>query len=326
VIDRRNFIGTLAGGLLASPFTTFAQQPTKLPRIGILGNEAGGGTAWEGFRQGMRDLGYVDGRNVTMDWRWAEGRTDRFPALALELVQLKVDIIVASGTQAIRAAKDATSTIPIVMAVSAYPDKIGLVQGLARPGGNVTGLSNVSPDLMGKRLELLKEIAPKVSRVAVLWNPASPVEPNGFRAVQSAGAASGLAIQSIGVGTADDYTAAFATVTDSRADALYAFANPVNSKFRQLILDFAAKSRLPDNYEDRAWIESGGLLSYGPSFTDMYRRAATYVDKILKGAKPADLPVEQPIKFELLINPRTAKALGLTIPKSMLERGGEIIY
>ncbi len=324
MIDRRNFIGALAGGILASPFTTLAQQPTKLSRIGILGNESKG-TAWDSFRQGMRDLGYVDGRNVTLDWRWAEGRTDRFPALALELVQLKVDIIVASGTQAIRAAKDATSTTPIVMAVSAFPDKIGLVESLARPGGNVTGLSNVSPDLMGKRFELLKEIAPKVSHLAVLWNPASPVEPNGFRAVQAAGHATGLEILSIGVGTPDDYTAAFATVISGRADALYAFANPVNYKFRQLIVDFAAKSRLPDIYEDRAWIESGGLLSYGPSFNDMYRRAATYVDKILKGAKPADLPIEQPIKFELLINPKTAKALDLTIPKSMLERGGELV-
>src|SRR4051812_32703079 len=164
-MDRRMFIGTLAGGLVPSTFTTFAQQPAEVRRIGILGNDPGA-IAWEGFRQGMRDLGYVDGRNVVMDWRWVEGRSDRFPALALELVQLKVDIIVAEGTQAIRAAKDATSTIPIVMAVSAYPDKIGLVDSLARPGGNVTGLSNVSPDLMGKRLELLKEIAPNVSRVA----------------------------------------------------------------------------------------------------------------------------------------------------------------
>ena len=188
MIDRRTFIGTLAGGLLASPFITFAQQPTKLPRIGVLGNEDS--PPWEGFRQGLRELGYVDGRNVTMEWRWSEGRTDRLPALALELVQLKVDIIVASGTQAIRAAKEATSTIPIVMAVSAYPDKIGLVESLARPGGNVTGLSNVAPELMGKRFQLLKEIAPKVSRVAVLWNPASPVEPLGFRDMLAAAAAS----------------------------------------------------------------------------------------------------------------------------------------
>ncbi|MET0165331.1 MAG: ABC transporter substrate-binding protein [Vicinamibacterales bacterium] len=323
MIDRRMFIGTLAGGLLASPFTTLAQQPTKVPRIGILGNEDG--PIWDGFRQGMRDLGYVDGRNVAMDWRWAEGRSDRWPALASELVLLKVDIIVASGTQPTRAVKDVTSTIPIVMSLSAYPDKIGLVESLARPGGNVTGLSNVSPDLMGKRFELLKEIAPKVSRVAVLWNPTSPVEPLGFRAVQAAGVATGLDIKSIEVRTPDDYVAAFAAVTASRADALYAFTNVANFKFRQSIVDFALKSRLPDIYEDRPFVESGGLLSYGPSLADMYRRAASYVDKILKGAKPADLPVEQPTKFDLFINPKTAKALGLTIPQSMLARGGELI-
>jgi putative ABC transport system substrate-binding protein len=323
VIDRRRFIGKLAGSLLALPFVTFAQLPTKVPRVGVLGNTDS--PVWEGLRQGMRELGYIDGRNVTMEWRWLEGRTDRLPAQALELVQLNVDIIVATSTQSVRAAMQATSRTPIVMGLSAYPDKIGLVESLARPGGNVTGLSNVSPDLMGKRFELLKEIAPKISRVAVLWNPASPVEPNGFRAVQAAGAATGLEIRSIEVGKPDDYTAAFATVTGNRADALYAFANPVNSKFRQLIVDFASKSRLPDIYEDRPYIESGGLLSYGPSFNDMFRRAAAYVDKILKGVKPADLPVEQPIKFELLINPRTAKALGLTIPKSMLDRGGELV-
>jgi putative ABC transport system substrate-binding protein len=316
VIDRRTFIGTLAGGLLASPFTTFAQQPTRLPRIGILGNEDS--APWEGFRQGMRDLGYTDGRSVTMESRWSEGKTERLPALAIELVQLKVDVIVASSTQAVRSAKQATSTIPIVMAVSSYPDKIGLVDSLARPGGNVTGLSNVAPDLIGKRFQLLKDIAPKVSRVAVLWNPASPVEPLGFRETLGAGAAAGLEIQSIEVRTPDDYAVGFATVTGSRADALHAFGNPVNFKNRQLISDFALKSRLPSIYDERLFVESGGLLSYGPSLIDLFRRAATYVDKILKGAKPADLPVEQPTKFEMLINLKSAKALGLTIPQSLL--------
>ena len=323
MIDRRTFMSTLAGGLLASPFTTFAQQPTKLPRIGILGNEDS--PPWQGFRQGLRDLGYVDGRNVTMEWRWSEGKTERLPALAIELVQLKVDVIVASGTQAVRAAKQATSTIPIVMAVSSYPDKIGLVESLARPGGNVTGLSNVGPELMGKKLELLKEIAPKVSRVAVLWNPASPVEPLAFREMVAAAAVAGAEIQSIEVRTPDDYAAAFATVTGSRADAVYALGNPVNFKNRQLITDFALKSRLPSIYDERLFVESGGLLSYAPSFTDLFRRAATYLDKILKGAKPADLPVEQPTKFELVINLKTAKALGLTIPQSLLLRADEVI-
>ena len=323
MIDRRTFIGTLAGGLLASPFTTFAQQPTKLPRIGILGNEDT--QPWQGFRQGLRDFGYVDGRNVTIESRWSEGKTERLPALAIELVQLKVDVIVASSTQAVRAAKQATSTIPIVMAVSSYPDKIGLVESLARPGANVTGLSNVASEVGGKRLQLLREIAPKVSRVAVLWNPASPVEPLGYREMQAAAAAAGVEIQSIEVRTPDDYSAAFASVTGNRADALYAFGNPVNFKNRQLIADFASKSRLPSIYEERLFVESGGLLSYAPSFTDLFRRASTYVDKILKGAKPADLPVEQPTKFELVINLKTAKVLGLTIPPSLLLRADDVI-
>jgi putative ABC transport system substrate-binding protein len=322
VIDRRTFIGTLAGGLLGSPFTALAQQSSKLARIGIIANEDG--PTWEGFRQGMRDLGYVDGRNVTMEWRWLEGKTDRLPAYALELVQLKVDVIVAASTQTIRAAKEATGSIPIVMAISAYPDKIGLVESLARPGGNVTGLSNVSPDLAGKRIQLLKEIAPKVARMAVLWNPASPVEPLGFRD-ELAAAAGAVEIQSIEVRTPDDYAAAFAKVTASGADAVHVFANPVNYYNRQRIADFALKSRLPGIYEDRRFVESGGLFSYGASFNDLCRRAATYVDKILKGAKPADLPVEQPVKFELVINGKTARTLGLTIPQSLLLRDAEVI-
>jgi putative tryptophan/tyrosine transport system substrate-binding protein len=323
MIGRRTFLGTLAGGLLVSPFTNLAQQPAKVPRIGILGNLDT--PDWEGLRQGLRVLGYVDTRNVTMDWRFSEGKTERLPALAIELVQLKVDILVASGTQAIRAAKEATSTIPIVMAVAAFPDKIGLVESLARPGGNVTGLTNFGPELIGKRLELLKEIAPKVTRVALMWNPASPVEPHGFRETLAAAPMAGVEIQSIEVRTPDDHAAAFATVAASRADALYAFGNPVNFTNRQLIADFALKSRIPSLYEERQFIESGGLLSYAPSYTDMCRRAATYVDKILKGAKPADLPVEQPTKFELVINLKTAKALGLTVPQSLLLRADEVI-
>ena len=318
MIDRRAFMSALAGGLLASPITTFAQQPTKLPRIGILGNLDT--PDWEGLRQGLKELGYVDGRNVTMEWRWSEGRTDRLPALAIELVQLKVDVIVAPGTQAIGAAKQATSTIPIVMATSAYPDKIGFVESLARPGGNVTGLSNFAPQLIGKRLELLKEIAPKVTRVAVLWNPENAVEPHGFRDTLAAAPMAGVEIQSIEVRTPDDHAAAFKTVAASRADALYAYGNPTNYTNIHLIADFALKSRLPSMYEGRQFVESGGLLSYAASLTDMCRRAATYVDKILKGAKPADLPIEQPTKFELVINSKTAKALGLTIPQTLLLR------
>ena len=323
MIDRRAFVGTLSSGLLASSYATFAQQPTKLYRIGVLGGNDG--APWQAFARGLRELGYVEGRNVTLEWRFSEGRTDRFPALADELVQSKMDIIVAGGTQAVRAAKEATSTIPIVMAVSAYPDKIGLVDSLARPGGNVTGLSNVSPELMGKRFQLLKEIAPKVSRVAILWNPASPVEPNGFRETLAAAPVAGMVIQSIEVRTPEDYPAAFATMTENRVDALFPFGNPVNFKYLQLIVDFALRSRLPSLYDERLFVESGGLLSYGPNFIDLFRRAATYVDKIFKGAKAGDLPVEQPIKVELLINLRTAKAIGITIPQSMRDRGFEEI-
>jgi len=322
-MDRRAFVRTVASGLLASPFTTFAQQPARVPRVGILASEVG--AHWEGLRQGMRDLGYVDGRNVTLDARWFEGRTERLPTLALELVQLNVRVIVAAGTQAIRAVKETTSTIPIVMALSAYPEKIGLVESLAHPGGNVTGLSNVSPDLMGKRLQLLREIAPKITRVAVLWNPASPVEPNGLRETVAAAPVAGVTVQSIEVQTADDYAAAFATLMGSRSDALFPFGNPVNFKNRDLIVDFASRNKLPGLYDERLFVASGGLLSYGPSYVDLWRRSATYVDKILKGAHPADLPVEQPTKFELFINEKTASALGLTIPQSIIDRGGEII-
>jgi ABC-type uncharacterized transport system substrate-binding protein len=300
-----------------------AQPAGKVYRIGVLGNE--NAPPWEGFRQGLRELGYVDSRNVAMEWRWSEGRTDRLPELAVELVRLRVDIIVASGSQAVRAAKQATSIIPIVMTTVAYPERIGLVESLAHPGGNVTGLSNIAGELSGKRLELLKEIAPKISRVALVWNPASPVEPFGRQEVLTAARAANLEIVSAEVRTPEDYPAAFAAVTAGRAQAVLAHGNPVNFSNRQLIVDFALKNRLPGIYEERVFVEAGGLMSYAPSFTDLFRRAATYVDKILKGAKPADLPVEQPTKFELVINLKTAKALGLTIPQSILVRADQVI-
>ena len=321
--DRRAFIGGVAGGLLASPLVTFALQHTKLPRIGILGSTYG--TAWDAFRLGLRELGYVEGRNITMEWRWAEGKPDRFPELATELVELKVDLIVTSSTQAALAAKQATSSIPIVMTISSYPEKLGLAESLAHPGGNITGFSNMAPELIGKRLELLKAIAPKVSRVAVLWNPVSRIEPYGFREVLAGASAVGVEIQSVEVRTPDDYPAAFATVTASRADALHAFGNPVNFKHLQLIADFALRNLLPSSYEERAFVVAGGLLSYAPSFIDLYQRTASYVDKILKGAKPGDLPIQQPTKFEFVINSKTAKALGLTIARSLLMRADDVI-
>jgi putative ABC transport system substrate-binding protein len=313
----------LAIGFLAISLPAPAQPPRTIYRVGVLGNE--NSPPWDGFRQGLRDLGYVDGRNLSMEWRWSEGKPDRFPALAMELVALRPDVIVASGTQAVRAAMQATSAIPIVMTTSSYPEKIGLVRSLSRPGGNVTGLSNVGPELSGKKLELLKEIAPKVSRVAVLWNPTSPVEPLAFQELLTAAPAVSVQIQSVEVRSPDDFSAAFAAISSSRVHALLALGNPINFRGRQLIADFALRNRLPSIYDERLFVDAGGLMSYAPSFTDSFRRAATYVDKILKGAKPADLPVEQPMKFELVINVKTAKILGLTIPPSLLLRADQLV-
>ena len=310
-------------GVLVAPMPSPAQSPAKTFRIAVLGNE--NNPPWEGFRQGLRDLGYIDGRNVTIDWRWSEGKPDRFPALAQEAVALRPDVIVASGTQAVRAAKQATSAIPIVMTVSSYPDKMGLVESLSRPGGNVTGLSNIAPELNAKKLELLKEIAPKVARVAVIWNPASPVEPISFRELVTAAQAFGVEIQSVEVRSPDDFGSAFGALSPGRVHALLAHGNPVNFRGRQLIADFALKHRLPSIFEERLFVEAGGLISYAPSFTDLFRRAATYVDKILKGAKPADLPVEQPTKFELVINMKTATALGLAIPPAVRLRADQLL-
>jgi putative ABC transport system substrate-binding protein len=312
------FIGGVAGGLLASAITTFAQQTAKIPRIGILANRDG--PAWDGFRRGLRELGYTEGRNIALEGRWAEGRIDRFQSLATELVQMKVDLIVTSGVDASFAAKQATSLIPIVMATAAYPDKVGLVESLAHPGANITGLANLAGDLMGKRLELLKQVAPKISRVAVMWNPGSHVEPIGFRATLAAAAALGLEIQSIEVRTPDEHAAAFATMAANRPDALLIGVNPVNSKNVTLIADFALKNRIPSIADERSFAEAGVLVSYGPSFIDTFRQAATYVDKILKGAKPADLPIQQPTLIEFVINLKTAKAIGVAIPQSLLLR------
>ncbi len=321
---RRAFVGGVAGGLLAWPFAGLALRSKGVPRIGILGNAIGAPTD-QGFLTALRVLGYDEGRNITIERRWVEGRAERFPDLAIELIQLKVDLIVATSTQATLATRRATSSVPIVMAISAYPDRIGLVESLAHPGGNVTGMSNVAPELAGKRLELLKSIAPRVRRVAALWNPASPVEPYGVREMQAGAAGVGVQVLPIAVVARDDYAVAFAAVAASRADALTAFGNPINFKNQQLIADFALKNRLPSSYDEKVFVEAGGLLSYAPSFVDLFGRAATFVDKILKGAKPADLPIEQPTKFELVINLKTARTLGLTIPRSLLLRADEVI-
>jgi putative tryptophan/tyrosine transport system substrate-binding protein len=324
VTSRRAFIDSFAGGLLVAPFITLAQQPAKVPRIGVFGGSRDG-PAWDGLRQGLRELGYTEGRNISVEWRWSEGKTERFSDFALELVQMKVDLIVTAGVQATRAAKQATSSTPIVMLSAAYPDKVGLVDSLARPGGNVTGLTNNAPELMGKRLQLLKEVGSKVSRVAVMWNPSNPVEPISFRELLASAGVVGLEIQSIEVRAPGDHPAAFATMTANRPDALLVFVNPVNSTNRQLIADFAFRYRFPSISDERAFADAGMLLSYGPSFIEASRHAATYIDRILKGAKPADLPIQQPTRFELVINLKTAKAFGLTIPRSLLLGADDVI-
>jgi putative ABC transport system substrate-binding protein len=323
VADRREFIGSVAGCVLAAPFAAIAQPSARLPRIGILANYEG--PPWDGFRSGLRELGYVEGRTLLIEWRWADGRADRYPALASELVQAKVDLIVTSGTPAALAAKQATASIPIVMTISAFPEKVGLVESLAHPGGNITGLSHASPEVSGKRLQLLKQLAPKTVRIVVLGDAASTIDVLAFRESQAAAAALGIELQRVDARMPDDHAAAFAAVTASRADAMYVIGNPANFKNRQAIADFALRSRLPSSYEERAFALAGGLLSYAASYPDLYFRAATYVDKILKGSKPGELPIQHPTKLELVINQKTAAALGLTIPPPLLLQADEVI-
>jgi len=323
VADRREFIGSVAVCVLAGPRAATAQPAARLPRIGILANYEG--SSWDGFRRGMRELGYVDGRTIAIHWRFADGKIDRYPALASELLQAKVDLIVTSGTPAALAAQKATGSIPIVMTISAFPEKVGLVESLAHPGGNITGLSHAAPEVTGKRLQLLKQLAPKTLRIVVLGNAASPIDVLAFRETQTAAAALGIELQRIDARTPDDHAAAFAAVTASGVDAMHVVGNPANFKNAQAIADFALRSRLPSSYEEREFALVGGLISYAASYPDLYFRAATYVDKILKGARPAELPIQHPTKFELVINQKTAAALGLTIPPPLLLQADEVI-
>jgi putative ABC transport system substrate-binding protein len=319
----------LLPALLAAPLAAGAQQAAKVPRIGFVSAATSGVSSFalDAFRQGLRELGWVEGQNIVVDYRFAEGRSDRLPDLAAELVQLKVDIIVAEATQGVAAAKNATKTIPIVMiSGSADPVGLGFIASLARPGGNVTGLSySVGPEIVGKGLELLKEIVPKVRRVAILSNPASPVQPLFIREVNGAARKLGVQLQLLEVRGPDEFEGAFAAMAKERVGALLVVADAVLIFHRSRLVDLAARSRLPAAYSTRASVEAGGLMSYGPSVRDLFRRSATFVDKILKGAKPGDLPVEQPTTFELVINLKTARALGLTIPPSLLRQADEVI-
>jgi putative ABC transport system substrate-binding protein len=328
VTTRRAFLATLAGGVLAAPRIADAQQPGKVYRLGYL--SAGSGTLRSpyttAFRQGLRELGWVEGQNIVIEYRWAEGRFDRLPDLAAELVRLKVDVIVGVPTSGALAAKNATRTIPIVGVSLTDPVGLGLIASLARPGGNVTGVSySVGTDIFGKDLELLKEVAPKVRRVAVLSNPDGPAQPLTISNIKGAAQSLGLQLMLLEARGPGDFDGAFAAMTRERVGALLVVTDPVFIPHRARLVNLAAKNRLPSIFTQRADVEAGGLMSYGPNFADMYRRAATYVDKILKGARPADLPVEQPTKFELVINLKTAKALGLTIPPSLLQRADEVI-
>jgi putative ABC transport system substrate-binding protein len=329
-VQRRQFL-IAAGALLATPLAADGQQAAKIPRIGYLTTSlAASPHLPEAFRQGLRDLGYVEGRNVMIDYRDAEGKVDRLPALAAELVALKVDVIVTgTSTLAARVAKEATRTIPIVFGGVGDPVESELVTSLARPGGNVTGLSTLGPELVGKRLELLKQALPGVDRVAVLWLPGALGERTDKEMLTGADVAAralGVRLQFVEA-TRDpaDFDRAFSDMTRARAGALTVLPSNRFSRERRRLVDLAAKNRLPTVYTSREFVDAGGLMSYGANSADLHRRAATYVDKILKGAKPGDLPVEQPTKFELIINLKTAKDLGLTIPQSVLARADDLI-
>ncbi len=313
--------------LFAAPLAGEAQQASKVPRIGYLsaGAPTTASTFENAFRQGLRELGNVEDRNIAIEYRWAEGKYERLPELAAELVRLKVDVILAVTTPAAQAAKAATRTIPIVFTLVADPVASGLVASLARPSGNITGLPSIASEIIGKQLELLKETVARVSRVAVLQNPDASSHPFMVREAAGAARALGVQLRVLEARSPNDLDAAFTAITGERADALLVLADPFFRTHRARIADFAAKSRLPSVSGEREQTEVGGLMSYGPSRLDMFRRAATYVDKILKGAKPADLPIEQPTKFEFVINLKTAKALGLTIPPSILLRADQVI-
>ena len=321
-------LGALALAAVLCISAPAGAQPTgKVWKIGILEpfNPAVRAQLVAAFRQGLRDQGYEEGRNIVLEPRFAEGKLERLPGLAAELVALKVDVIVASSSQAIQAAQNATKTIPIVMTTVGDPVGPGFVASLARPGGNITGLTIQAPELIAKRLQLLKEAVPQVSRVAVIWDPAIIHEVHGYQEAEAAARSLGVRLLSTNIARAEDLEPAFATIAQDGADGLLVFENALTSNNGKRIVELALKHRLPGIYGLRDLAEAGGLIAYGPSRAENYRRAAIYVDKIFKGAKPADLPVEQPTKFELVINLKTAKALGLTIPPPLLVRADQVI-
>jgi putative tryptophan/tyrosine transport system substrate-binding protein len=325
-VDRRRFLLTSLTGALAAPLAAEAQPQAQVARVGVIpsGSPATSAASVDAFRQRLRELGYVEGRNIAIEVRYAVAQTERFRGQAAELVGLEVDVIVASGTLATRAAKDETSTIPIVMVAVGDAVGAGLVKSLSRPGGNITGHSFLGPELALKGFDLLTEAIPRATRFAVLFNPEIAPDPLGFRALGAAAQAKGVTLQPVELRRADDLNHALAAMGQARPNALLVFAASPAQQNR--IVEFAAKNRFPALYGFREAVDAGGLMSFGPKFLDLWRGAGNYVDKILKGAKPADLPVEQPTKFELVINLKTAaKALGLTIPPSLLARTDQVI-
>ena len=320
-------ISWLLATILLTTVPSQAQQPAKVPRIGFQLDSPVAAVAAriEGFRQGLRELGYVEGKNIIIEWRSSEGKVERRAEIAAELVRLKVDVIVSAGPTVTRAVKEATSTVPIVMSQDPDPVGSGFVASLARPGGNITGLSALSPEMSGKQLEIMKEILPKLSRMAVIGNSTNPGDAQVLRETVLAAGVYEVYLRYLDVLDAKDIEPIFRAAAKGRADALLVLGNPILNSHRQQVVDLAAKHRLPTAYARPEFIEAGGLMYYGTNYNDLYRRAAIYVDKILKGAKPGDIPVEQPIKFEFIVNLKAAKQIGLTIPPNVLVRADKVI-
>ena len=323
-MKRREFI-TVLGCAVAWPLASRAQG--RIPRVGFMGNSTAALEAnlVDSFREGLRELGYEEGRNIAIEYRWADGQYERFAALVTELIAAKVDVIVTAGTPAALAVKKATSTVPLVMVAVGDPVGTGLVPSLARPDGNLTGLSSVAPDLEGKRLELLREIVPSVSRIAVFLNSVNPFHATSMRQAQTAGKTLGIKVQQYDIHKSEDLDGAFAAIRKERPDALLILADRVFLHNRERIVDFTGEQHLPNVNAYKELVEAGGLISYGPSYEDMHKRAAIYVNKILKGAKPGNLPIEQPTKFTLVVNLKAAKALGISMPPAVLSRADEVI-
>ena len=325
MVDRRTFIGGVASALLAAPLAAHAQQAGKVFRIGILETipAAQNAANLDALRKGLRELGYVEGRNLIIEYRSADGRAERFPELASELVRLKADLIVTRGTPAARAAMGATATIPVVMATMGDPR--AMVASFARPGGNITGVTTFSTELTAKRIELLKELVPNLSRVALLHNMGNPAAPPEWEETKTAARSLGLQAELLDVRSEGDLGRAFERAVRQHVNALLIGADGLTQLHRQMIVDLVARNRLAASYPAREFVEAGGLIAYAVNYPDLYFRFASFVDRIFKGAKPAELPVEQPTKFELVINLKTARALGLTIPQSLLLRADEVI-